>query len=84
MRLVNSKPDKFLIQCIELDLYDLMYKAQFPQTKNWHIDKEVESLLNKYITSGAIQRFNIIKVTMWEILVHIYSPQRAKIHCQIP
>jgi hypothetical protein len=81
MRVINTNPDKYLIECIELDLYDLLY---IPQVQGWDLKKEVESLLQKYQASGVIQRFHVVFAMAWDIVVHIYTPRKIKIRCCNP
>lgn len=82
MRVINANPDKYLIECIELDLYDLLYK-------NWTSNSlilvtEVADLLDKYRLAGAIRDFSVLKATSCYIKVEVFTPRRIEIECKIP
>jgi len=89
MRLLNSNNDKFLIQCIELDVYDLLYKAHSVNPK-WDLRKlmdETHDLLHKYVGAKAIKSCTyrvMITGHMKCVEVELYSPYKIKIKCEIP
>lgn len=93
MKLVNSNPDKFVIECIEIDLYDILYKAYANRWDNNKTHKEVDDLLEKYLKAG------VIKSSLWGIAlsnrsikgfvvsaieVEVHLPRKTKIVCKMP
>jgi hypothetical protein len=84
MRIVNSSPDKFIIECIEIDLYDILYKAH---AGSWGATKthyEVDCLLIKYYKSNIIKSWTVgVKFDVTEIMVEVYIPRKVKIVCKI-
>jgi len=84
MKLLNSKTDKFLLECIEIDLYDILNRAQTPQPKIFTVRSEASTLLWKYIAGGFITDFDIISAAMDNISVRIYAKRKTIIRCQVP
>jgi hypothetical protein len=83
MRVINAKPDKYLIECIELDLYDLLYKNMTNQLSN-SLVTEAADLLDKYRLSNAIRDFNVVETKPNYIKVEVFTPRKIEIICQIP
>ena len=82
MKIINSKTDKFLIQCVELDLYDILYDFASGQITNAVL--QTDNLLKKYKSTGAIKDYHIVKISTTSIEVDIYIPRKIRIKCQIP
>lgn len=83
MRVLNSRPDKFLIQCIELDLFDILSKHMLNQL-NRSLAEEAEDLLKKYRSSGMLKDFNILSTGVDFIKVEVYIPKKTEIECRLP
>lgn len=84
VRVINAKPDKFLIHCVEMDIYDLLYKSS---VNNWiprKLSDEVSDLLRKYVSAGLIKRFSNLHVgSNTDISVKIHIPKTVEIKCSI-
>jgi hypothetical protein len=84
MKVLNTRPDGYLVKCIKTDLYNILHKAQPPKPIGFSVSYEVSKLLDKYKMSGFIKDFNIVFVGIWSICVCIYTPKKTTIHCRIP
>ena len=83
MRIINTRPDKYLIECIELDLYVILYKAM-TNILTYSISTEVCDLLDKYQLSKMIKGFNVLRAKKKEITIEVFTPRRIEITCTIP
>jgi len=81
MRVIKTKVDKYLIECIEIDLYDLLYRFSLGQIVSTN---NVSNLLNKYKYNGAIKDFYIIECKSDLIVVVVFVPKKVKIRCKAP
>ena len=86
MRILNTKPDKYLVESLELDLYDILYKAILNQ---WNSDQTLDAvsdLLVKYHASGFIgSRWDIrVSYPIKTIEVTVFSPKKIKIRVVTP
>jgi hypothetical protein len=86
MKLLNSNSDKYLIQCIEIDLYDLLYRAHSNQWNPMKLTAETTDLLNKYEKSGVIKGTHSIgtNAKMKYLYVEIYASKLITIRCDMP
>jgi hypothetical protein len=84
MKILNTGPDKFLIECIEIDLYDLLYRANTQQWTRIKMADEVTDTLQTYQNTGAIVRFALLTVMIDRIFIKIYAPRMKLISCRMP
>lgn len=82
IKVINTKPDKFLIQCIEIDLYDLLYRNSINQ--NFHLSNEVSNVLDRYKVKNDIKDYIIQDYDDNRIIVDIFLPKKVKVECIIP
>ena len=80
MRTINTKPDSYLIQCVEIDLYDLLYKDLAKQLKNPLLE-ELNDLLMKYKNTNVISKYHIVRCISGEIILDIYAPGKTRLVC---
>lgn len=84
MRVINASPDKYLVECIELDLYDLLYKSEVNKWPLRTMIDEVWQLLKTYQSTNAIKKFDVIKISLGDVMVCIYAPGPKTIRCRAP
>jgi hypothetical protein len=82
MKIINTRPDKHLIESIEIDFYDILYKAQVSQS--FKVLEEVAKLLTKYVAQKFINYFTINIANFNEIGVNVFTPRKIKIYCRMP
>jgi len=83
MKVLNTKPDPYLIQCIEIDLYDILYKQSINKL-GASLTTEVRKVMREYKRRGLIHRYRIVALSLKRIVVNIYAPGKVKISCVIP
>lgn len=98
MRIVNSNPDKFVIECIEINLYDILHKAIHNSWDPFKAKNEVSMLLEKYHDAGEIKdpppgcpvwsidvgSHASSGYTVTYIDVEVYLPRKTRIFCKMP
>ena len=84
MKVLNSRLSKnFLIECLEIDLYDLLFKDATNQLATT-LAIETYNLLEKYKNQNLINDFVFNLCKPGVIIVDVYIPNRYRVHCKVP
>lgn len=82
IKVINTKPDKFLIQCIEIDLYDLLYKNSVNKYNS--LSNEVLNVMDRYKVKNDIKDYVIQDCDETRIVIDVFLPKKIRVKCIAP